>query len=303
MRGDILFYKLSFFVILKSNNGELEIRKIQMTQETQHRLIAAFSDGANKILDSKLEKVEFDGNYKPEKGEINVISNYKIDEEIISAIKEPTSINELEAKEDMILKIGSIFCGNISENKKVVCFSNFTKANYITKKGITNIFHNGETFVYVPGPGFNISGEVDVIFYNGELLFWNYWTARQILDLTSYYREATNEDLNDFINHDAVNVADPDTFVMMSDSWVRRKIALLKDSEVLDYCRPSLIAEKAEEYGVEISVTNEKDKEKINIPLEKRELKNVLRFLDEDYFCGPITNAKYLTNSKRKVRK
>jgi hypothetical protein len=67
-----------------------------------------------------------------------------------------------------------------------------------------------------------------------KLSFFSFHSARQIFDLTQYFKEATDEDLNEFAASNLVKVEDVSNFVATSDTWVRRKVALVMQSGILE---------------------------------------------------------------------
>ena len=91
---------------------------------------------------------------------------------------------------------------------------------------------------------------------------------------------------------------DKDQFQSMADTWIRRKIAVINDSGVLKNNKASKIKRLAKNCGLEITVENEK----IVIPADKKKLKEILCFLDEEVYKGVFTEDTYITNSKRKMQ-
>ena len=83
----------------------------------------------------------------------------------------------------------------------------------------------------------------------------------------------------------------------MANSWIRRKIALINDSGVLENYTAAKIKSLAKAAGVDIVVENKK----VVIPSDKEILKVILGFLDEEAYKGPFSHTTYLANSKRKV--
>lgn len=50
-----------------------------------------------------------------------------------------------------------------------------------------------------------------------------------------------------------------------------------------------------------IKTTDSGSSEKIEMPTNKKEIKELLNFLDEDYFNSEITKQRFRSNSKRKA--
>ena len=93
-------------------------------------------------------------------------------------------------------------------------------------------------------------------------------------------------------------------FKQNADSIIRKKIALLQKNEVLKEVTVTNIhnvatnfnAELPEENHIQIKVNADG---KLVIPKDKKQLKELIRFLDEDYVTAPLTKRKCLTNSKQ----
>lgn len=92
-----------------------------------------------------------------------------------------------------------------------------------------------------------------------------------------------------------MNIEDTDNFKNMANTWIRRKIAMINDSQVLENYSASEIKKRARLVGVDITV---KDK-KVVIPNDKEQIKIILGFLDEEAYKGPFSQRTFLANSKR----
>ncbi len=86
-----------------------------------------------------------------------------------------------------------------------------------------------------------------------------------------------------------------------SDSWVRRKVWLVMQSTILSKVPLNDIKAIATEFSIPIEYVTQDGNEKIKIPRDRKSLKTLLRFLDEDYYKSPLSKTNYLTNSKRVV--
>jgi len=121
---------------------------------------------------------------------------------------------------------------------------------------------------------------------------------RQIFDLSGYYRSATDAEVQSFSTLEILSITDATQFQSMADTWIRRKIPAINDSGVLTSNTAAKIKKLALNCGLEIEIENKK----IRIPADKKKLKEILGFLDEEVYKGAFTEATYITNSKRKVQ-
>lgn len=290
-----MFTNRNVFVTL--NNKSLEVRRVLVTQDTQKEITSSFAHLMEELLYSRPERIPFDGRYKPEANEICYISNYNLPVAIRRAISDPMSMEYLELDKKKLPSIKHIFIGT-NEPELIVVFQNFTTGQYLLRKGWT-LMQSSDTFEHFKGTGFVIDNRIDCVYRGDSLLFTSYWTARQVLDLSSYYREATENEVISFMNLSHFDFECKDTFYGHTDSWVRRKIALLNDSEVLKKHSVEDIAKEARTHGINLEVKQVSGMSKLVVPKDKKRLKTLLSFLDEDIYTGPLTDNKYITNSKR----
>lgn len=271
-----------------------EVKKLSITSDIQSEIINIFNTGYISLMDNGKDFLKFDGRYSAGKNEIQYIENFSLPDNIRAAIEEPISTDELTAKNIDDSEINSIFISNESEEKGIIVFQNFQKDQIITNRGI-NIFLDKKIFKKLESQALNIKNEIHCVYKNNNLYFSSFWQARQIFDLADYYKEATDEDLTSFATRDEFYLQNMHEFVEDADSWVRRKVALIQDAGIVDKYKPKEIVSIAKEHDVEIELRDDK----ILIPSNKRELKIMLKFLDEDIYKGPLTDDTFETNSKR----
>lgn len=112
-----------------------------------------------------------------------------------------------------------------------------------------------------------------------------------------YYREATQGEVERFTQMKELCLDSAETFVGQADSRVRKKIASIMDSGVLEKFSARDIQKIGRQTGVHVKIRDNK----IVIPAEKKQMKIILGFLDEEVYKGSFSNAIYITNSKRSV--
>lgn len=293
-----MFENASFMVMYENGNSTLEIRKLETDLKAQRKLIDSFSKAYSQYLDDK-EKIEFDGNYKPDDKEILYIPNFDIPQKILYAIEKPYAIPSFTPDYINGGRIKAIFTGSKSNSGVCIAFQRFKKEQYIDLKGIS-LFFDKNTFVEESRFGISVSDEIDCVYKDGHLLFSSFYMARQIFDLSEYYREATEKDIQNFVKAEKIHLMNDVTFIYQADSTVRRRIASILDSGTLSKYSAKKIKKIAEDTAnLKLTVKNDK----IVIPTEKKQMKIILAFLDEGVYKGVFSNEVFMTNSKRAVGK
>ncbi len=266
------------------------IRRIPLTGSIQNEVSEFFLRQKENFSVDK-EKVDFTGSYNVDIGEVFRISDYSIKEELTNPLQNPLSYDILNLREES-LRIMALLAGEWND-EKYICFQVFDSRK-VLDKGFT-LIHSQNTYTKLQDPGIILQDKLTALFEEDELLFYSYHNTRRFLDLSNYYKEATDSDLDAFVDNDLFEVENKDLFKYNSDSIIRKKIALLEKNNVLGNLGIDDIRRTAQEYGVSINIENSK----IVIPDNRKELKKFIRFLDEDYFTAPLTKRKCITNSKK----
>ncbi|MGJ4897480.1 Kiwa anti-phage protein KwaB-like domain-containing protein [Bradyrhizobium oligotrophicum] len=276
------------------------IVRIPLSAEVQREMDETFKVQEGKFRASSEERVAFDGKYKPDTGECLYIDDYDDIDDLHGAIANPLGIPEIAPDPIELEAIKALFMGKNDGGLRVALIQSFDKRKIISNKGLS-IFHSANVFKKVEGVGLTIGPNLSAILEDNTLSFFSFHSARQIFDLSQYYREATDDDLKEFAANEMLKIPDLATFVTNSDSWVRRKVALVMQSGILE--RIDLEATKAAAlvFGINIQTESNGDKIALVLPEKKAELKKILRFLDEDYFQSVLSSTPHLSNSKRRI--
>ena len=281
-------------------DGKDTIMRIEIDAETQKSICKTFSE-AVQIMISEKEKVEFDGRYKPEQDEILHISNFQLKDDIKDAVRNPIGVTAYEKTNGEYPAIKAVFVGEkVDEGnteKFSVAFQRFRKDQYISTSNF-NLFWSNDTFRHEKSYGISISDSIDCFYApDEELQFTSFYYARQVFDLSVYYRSATTQEVTAFTSNESLSFENAQDFETLANSSIRRKIAAINDSEVLKKYQAIEIKRLAQKTGIVITVRNKQ----IVIPNDKEQIKLILGFLDEEAYKGPFSQITYLANSKRKV--
>ncbi len=298
----MMFADSVLLALMDTKDKSIQIKRVVEDRNAQIAIDQLFDEASTQMIKDK-SPILFDGKYTPDPDglEYLFIEGFPLPEEMISAISNSQSLETLEPKKDEIPKIKALFVGTHSVVNGVdtysAAFQKFKSDQYISASKI-HLFLSGDTFVADKRIGLSIGKHVDCLFSDGKLQFTSFFFARQIFELSNYYREATNSDIIDFIGNENISMDDGEEFSKVANSWERRKIASIMDSGILRNYTATKIKSIAKQTGIELSI---KDK-RIVIPTDKKERRIVLGFLDEEVYKGAFSQTIYQTNSKRKAK-
>ncbi len=289
---------MSFNLFALTNDPARRIVKFELSNTVQADL-TTYIKSQELVFDEAGEEIEFDGKYKPDQGEVLYIDGYDDIDGMISAIENPLSLEGVEPTEEFFHEIKALFTGyeTASGNVKVL-LQNFDRRRVISTNGLS-IFHSANVYKKIEGIGLTIDHKLTATLESARLKFFSFHSARQIFDLSEYYKVATDDDVIEFAELDIVQATDTDSLVAMADSWVRRKISLIQQSGILQNVPINEMKAVAAEFNIPFDTVTETSGERIKIPGNKSDFKKLLRFLDEDYYKSPLSKTNFITNSKR----
>jgi len=275
--------------------------RFSLSNDVQADLTVYLRNQEQNFTDQGQDEIPFDGKYKPDPGEVLVINDFDDIDGLADAISNPLSIREVSPTHDSFSKIKALFSGYVDQSGGVtVLIQHFDKKRVISTNGLS-IFHSANVYKKIEGIGLTVDSKLTAILREGSLKFHGFHLLRQIFDVSEYYKEATDCDIHQFANMACVIVDDSSKLIAISDTWVRRKLWLISQSQILEKVPVADIKAVAAEFNIELKTEVDGGAEKIIIPDEKKQLKTILRFLDEDYYKSPLLANYYVANSKRPV--
>jgi len=292
-----MFDNATLFALLRNSNDNTEVVRIPLDRATQKEINEIMAGAFNEFTRDK-EQIPFDGNYKVEGNELLAINNFNLPDEVTKAIRNPLNVRDLDYKDD---QIKAVFMGEYSKikDKEVlqIAFQKFSRSQYVKSSGL-NLYYSGNTFKKEKKDGLSILEYAQCIFDNGSFIFEKYKTTNEIMQLSEYYKEATQQEIDEFSRYKELSIPNNKAFIRnANDQWVRRKLKVLKESKVLQNNTAEEIKTKANDTLINIATHNGK----VVFPEDKQELKVLLAFLVDEVFKGSFSNETYMTNSKKKI--
>lgn len=245
--------------------------------------------------------IDFDGSYKPDIDESLKIINFELPSEINEAINNPLAVERIDCQQGDDLNLRALFIPiNEGTNGTKIIFQRIKKQQILLANNITLLWDKS-TFISSRKPGVVITNSIDAYYeYEmGTLYFKSYYWANQILNLNSYYRDATDDDIRKFCLNDCFAVADMESVIASCNNWTRKKIAYILDSNVLKDNSIDYIIDSAKRLRVNIEVSPDKQ---IIFPINSNEQRELLSYLADEIYKGNLTEDIYLTNSKRSFK-
>lgn len=276
-----------------------EVRRLPLQQTLQGQLAALFESQSLEFLWEGIEVIPFDPSLRPDEDQVLQIDNFALPEAITAALRNPLSVPTLAFSVDGLESIAGLFVGEIEPTPRVL-FQAFTRRQMLRTSGLSIILSN-DTFRRLEEPGLVLDSRLCAVVQGTDLFIRSFAPAARVLDLASYYREATDEELKVFTSNAHLHCEDDAAIQAVADSWVRRTVAILVKSGLLDNISARKARDVASTFDVSIEIKRVNGREKIVLPMDRAGLKDILRVLNDDYYLSALTTTRYVSHSKRRL--
>jgi RNAse (barnase) inhibitor barstar len=278
----------NFFALLKDG----AVRKITLNQKISAEIKKIFIDATVDFKSLNVEEIEFDGNYRVDPDEILFI-NFTLPDAINKAIINPISIQILNLEKDEIQAL--YWVEQKKDKTPIIYFQNFDTRKVLKNKHI--LTYSTNTYTKLDASAFIVDETISAIFEDKKLFFKSYVNANKIFSLADYYQAATDADIDTFSKDTSIEI-DVNWFKENSNSTIRKQITLIQKSKILKGADVSKIKKGAANFELEIKVS----KGKLCFPNDIKICKDILAYLNENLYVGPITGTKLRTNSHRPLK-
>jgi hypothetical protein len=281
----------NFFVL--TNIPQQRILHVQITFDLQKTLTAEFRRQRNEFMRER-EEIEYKPGYHLDPHEVFKINPFDDLDNLLPITSSPSTLNSLEPDSELYGHITAFF--STGDDDKELLFQNFDRRRVISTKG--SLIWSNNTYRQMDAPGLNLATSLAAILRRDDLLFHSSWCARRIFDLTQYLREATDDQVMQFLKHTHFHCSDVDKVIEKFSTWERNKVCLILESGILDDFNTEQMKMVAADLQYELLLNNEG---RMIFPEDKKRLKGLLRFLAEDYMMSPLTEKLHVVTSKRPI--
>lgn len=277
--------------------SQTRLLRIPMHQALQDELAASWDAQYEAFVDD-VDEIEFNPGYQPEAHERFILTDFELPDWL--ATEDSQSVADFDAitDDDALLDMTKgIAAFARQDGTEIILFQNFSRSHVIRPGRF--LFLQNNTYESTGRPGLTLDQKLSAVYRPGDqtLLFYNFRTVNTFLPLADFYKEASEQEIREVLDHDLLEPEDKDALAVNANQWFRKRFAMLRDSGVLNNYTAEQIREHSAGYEVDVTIQDGK----ITFPADKREAKRLLQFLNEEIFRGAITETLYETNSKREA--
>lgn len=284
----------SLFAIM-NNSVATGVLIINMSADTQEKVSNILNQQLSAFNSHYDREIEFCAGYDPSPSEIFTLDEFTDCNELYKYISGEIKATEFNPKKHSADNIKCLFAGN----EETIILQNFDKKQVLNVE--RTLFLSSNVFELSTSIGFNLPDKLAGVVTGNKIRFKSFQNLRKIFNMDKYFREATEEELKQFVLHDKFYKEPGFDIIKVSDTEILTKVALINKISSMDFP-----ISKMKKYAKQVTfdlkiIKDDKGEEKIVIPTDKKGIKLLLSFLNEDIFKSGITKKTYKSNSKRPI--
>ena len=275
-------------------DGELLVKRVRLNAAVQQAVIDLFEAQERDFRAGVTTEVPFTGNWNPDPEEIltiDVPQEAQVFEAVIRG--NATAVPNIDTGRFMEEGIKALFTGRVQNGDAKVLVQRFTSQQVLSRH--FSLFQEGNAFRRLTETAFTLDSKLTCIIEGGLIKFKSVGNLRSIVDMIEIYREATNQEVVDFASHTSLHVANVQHFLANTNQTCRKLIHAISDNHVLNSYTPAEIQTAAQSTSLTVNITNGR----ISMPADGAGIKELLQFLNESRYSGPLSHRAYVTNSQR----
>ena len=282
--------------LVLTNDASNALRRLDLQPSAGQAARELFAEAAREFRADIEQWVEYDADDNLEAGEGFRISNYALEPFFLTALKQPVSVNRVEAGKLAQLGIKSIIGHNENPDAPEFYFQNFDASRILVPgRGFLLSMADASTFRELQDPVIALRPDIVAIWKEQTLHFKNFFWASRVFGLTKYYQTATAEQVEQFARHPHFSSGSSQVLAGCS-LWHRKRVALLLQSGDLDKFSIEQFEQAATAIGYKLPL----EKGKIKLPSDKAELRELMDFLGDNLYVGAFSKSPWKSSGKRK---
>ena len=271
--------------------------RIPLHKSLQDHLVERWNSESQSLI-HKFEQIDFIVGYKLERHQCFRFLNFNTPRWISEISSHTiTTLDEIGSRPELYKSIQGVVASTRTDfNRNLLLFQDLSRSKVIDPGNFLRFVGNSVTIT--EHPGILLDRDISGVYLPQDktLLFRHFRSLNSFLPIFEHYRKESEQEIRSLFEHSILVTNEPDRWIKDSNQWFRTRFLLLRNSGILDRYSADQIKTRAIGYGVSIRVVNER----IEFPSDYESAKKLLKFLNEEYFKGAITDTIYETNSKTK---
>ena len=285
---------MTALLALCGERNDLSIKEVPLNREVQGDVMAAFS--AQEQTFRLGEETPFHQNWMNESKDI-VTTLIPSNVTVFKDIKDSTDTSLAPFLDTDLRKTRGLAISLADDVPTRILVQLFTTSQLLRKPAWFALLLESGTYTRFMDSGFQFGDKLVCIVEDERIKFRSLHNLSRVIDTSEIFRAATDSEVVEFANDYAniIDFGDVDKFVLNSKRTARKLLAVLSGSGALKDHNAHTLKAASEGTNVKIDV----NRGKILMPSTNKEITELLRFLSDGHYVGPVSGEPQISNSHR----
>ena len=286
---------MPLLLALCGDKRNLSVKEVVLIQSTQNDVNSVFLEQEETFRDGG--ELEFDSNWINEGKEIAVTAipdDLSVFDGIFTGITE-TSIETFDPKD--LDSLRGLAISTTDGGFRSVLVQAFTPSLSLNRSSWVSLVYEKGTFNRLETAGFRLNDKLAFIVEDGKLKFRSLYHLGKVIDTSAIFKTATDSEVKDFADSNAsiFHIENLDEFMNATSQASRKYIASIQRSQALKNHDARSLQREARATKLDLEI----HEDKIVMPTHSGAVPELLRFLNDGRYVGPISKETFITNSRR----
>ncbi|WP_288875127.1 DUF4868 domain-containing protein [uncultured Kosakonia sp.] len=280
------------------------ILRIELDKAASTAVTGIFQQQRQHFEAHHSNKIPFYAGYTPKYDECFETINFGASALLIDAVTRPTAIPTWDPNTISINNIKALFIGvDAPHNPNIIALQTFNKKQVLdtSKSFLGTLVGKKTTFSKAVSFGFNVDDKLVAIIDGNTIYFKSFFKLRSIFDMSSYFTAATDQELDTFAHQQIFSLPQNFDLKSIADTVIRSKVTLINQTGLLTPQNLQIFKAEAQKVNFPLQIVANGGVEKIIMPVSKKEIKDLLDFIEEDIWVSGISGRKFKAGSKRPI--
>ena len=272
----------------------LVVKRVVLSANAQTLVMNTFNGQYKNFTDGVRHQVAFQGDWTPKEDEVLTLP-LNAEALALTAATQATvaTVPPIDAKNFEQEQIKGLL---VEQPGGRILIQNFSTQQLLLSRA--SLILDGQTFKAMDAPAFSIGTSLVAVIEGQKIHFKSFAMLSRIIDLSEYHQAATDADIDTLAKHKKINFQDVQSLKDTANLTTRKSLHAILNSGVLDKLPAKSFETRAAALGIALKTTGGK----LQIPSDPASLRDVLHFLKNEVYEGPLDKQIYVANAKRRLR-
>ena len=287
---------MSLLLALCGDKRALSVKEIPLSASAQRDVGEAFSRQEAAFREGS--EMPFDENWLNEGDEI-ATAPIPTDVTVFGEILRSTDTSRAPVDTGNLEEIRGLTMNADDGGRERLLVQLFATSQSLSKPPLVSLFFEAGTYTRLESSAFQLGDKLVCIVEDGLIKFRSLHNLSRVIDTSAIFSTATDGEVTSFAvdYSNLFEIVDVDGFVAGTSRNARRYLTSLARSGVLRNHTAQTLEQASTGTRLPLVVRNGR----IVMPNNSRDITELMRFLNDGRYVGPISGNPYITNSRRPV--